>query len=64
MALNLANSVGHLKTDRAVESHLRVVADHLRPGGLYLLGVVVLERGEPVSDPWVIWDSVPTDLPQ
>lgn len=36
---NLINSFRHLQTETAARGHLRCVADNLRPGGLYLLGL-------------------------
>ncbi len=44
-ALNLVNSIGYLLEDEAVIAHLRLVAEALRPGGVYL--VQLSYGGEP-----------------
>ncbi len=36
------NTFRHLTTEEAAVSHLQSVADHLRPGGLYILGLHIL----------------------
>ncbi len=36
------NTFRHLTTEDAAVSHLQTVADHLRPGGLYILGLHIL----------------------
>lgn len=38
-AFNTINSFRHLENERAAESHLRCIADSLRRGGLYVLGL-------------------------
>lgn len=38
-AFNTINSFRHLASERAAADHLRCVADHLRPGGLYIIGL-------------------------
>jgi len=38
-AFNTINSVRHLPSEEAIENHLRCVADAVRPGGLYCLGL-------------------------
>ncbi|MBX3444625.1 MAG: class I SAM-dependent methyltransferase [Planctomyces sp.] len=50
-AFNLINTVRHLPTERAMESHLRCVHDALRPGGIYLLGLhLTPTQGTPIED--------------
>lgn len=50
-AFNTINSFRHLPSEQAAEGHLRCVADAIRPGGLYVLGLhLTPARGEPVSD--------------
>lgn len=38
-AFNMINSFRHLQTEAAAQAHLRRMADALRPGGLYVLGL-------------------------
>lgn len=38
-AFNTINSFRHLSTERQAQDHLRCVADALRPGGIYVLGL-------------------------
>ena len=50
-AFNTINSFRHLPTEQAAEGHLRCVADALRKGGIYVLGLhLTPPRGNPVSD--------------
>jgi SAM-dependent methyltransferase len=50
-AFNTINSFRHLPSEAAAEGHLSSVADALRPGGLYVLGLhLTPARGEPESD--------------
>jgi len=50
-AFNTINSFRHLPSEEAAEGHLRCVADALRPGGLYVLGLhLTPARGTPDSD--------------
>ncbi len=50
-AFNTINSFRHLPSEAAAEGHLRCIADALRPGGLYVLGLhLTPARGEPESD--------------
>lgn len=50
-AFNTINSFRHLPTEEAAEGHLRCVADSLKPGGIYVLGLhLTPARGEPESD--------------
>jgi len=42
-AINLDASAGHLPDDAAVIRHLRSVHAHVRPGGIYILGITVLD---------------------
>lgn len=43
LAVNLDASVSHLPDDEAVLVHLRSVASHLRPGGLYIYSLPIFE---------------------
>jgi len=47
-AYNTINSFRHLPDERAAEGHLRCVAEALHKGGLYVLGLHLTPRGEPV----------------
>lgn len=50
-AFNTINSFRHLPSQAAAEGHLRCVADALRPGGLYVLGLhLTPAKGDPESD--------------
>lgn len=50
-AFNTINSFRHLPDEAAAEGHLRCVADALRPGGLYVLGLhLTPARGAPECD--------------
>ena len=44
-AFNLVGSFCHLAQESQAENHLRLMADALRPGGLYLLGFHLKPRG-------------------
>ena len=45
---NMINSVRHLQTEAEIEGHLNCVADALKPGGLYILGLHLT----PEDDDW------------
>ena len=45
---NMINSVRHLQSEAAIEAHLNCVADALKPGGLYVLGLHLT----PEDDDW------------
>ena len=47
-AFNTINSFRHLGTQKGAESHLKCVADHLREGGIYVLGLHLT----PEDDDW------------
>lgn len=50
-AFNLINSFRHLPTDRAAQAHLRCVAQSLRPGGIYILGLhLTPTKGTPMDE--------------
>ncbi|TWT96802.1 Methyltransferase domain protein [Botrimarina colliarenosi] len=50
-AFNTINSFRHLPSEAAAEGHLRCVAEALRPGGLYVLGLhLTPARGKPECD--------------
>jgi len=44
-AFNLVSSFCHLTQEKQAENHLRLIADALRPGGLYLLGFHLKPQG-------------------
>ena len=50
IAFNTINSFRHLTDAASAAAHLRCVADVLRPGGLYLLGVHLTPTAAPPSD--------------
>jgi len=56
-AINLDASVGHLADDAQVIRHLRSVRAHLRPGGLYLLGITVLDLPGREERPDALFES-------
>lgn len=62
LACNFYSSIGHLEDAAAVVAHLRSVAGHLRPGGLYLLGLTVLE-GERSEEPVALFESQAKHVP-
>lgn len=49
-AFNLINSFRHLPTEALAEAHLRCVAESLRKGGIYVLGLHLTPPGEPLCD--------------
>ncbi len=50
-AFNTINSFRHLATEAAAHSHLQCVANTLRPGGIYVLGLhLTPSEGEPSED--------------
>jgi SAM-dependent methyltransferase len=48
-AVNAINTFRHLETEDAALAHLNCVADHLKPGGVFVLSLHLLPRG---SDLW------------
>ncbi len=58
-AINLDASVGHLPTDADVVRHLRSVHAHLRPGGIYLLGITVLDLPRRQDKAEALFESEP-----
>lgn len=46
-AFNTINSFRHLPTEKAARSHLACIAQALRPGGLYILGLHLTPAGKP-----------------
>jgi len=54
-AFNLVSSFCHLTTETQAVNHLRLIADALRPGGLYLLGFHLKPKGiaECDAESWV-----------
>lgn len=54
VAFNPVNTIRHLHAARAVTTHLRQVAEALKPGGLYLVGISFSRYGEeePTEDVW------------
>lgn len=57
VALNLDGSVGHLPDDEAVVSHLQEVLRCLRPGGIYCLGLLVLDGQARETDSVVLFEE-------
>lgn len=57
LALNFHASVGHLPDDAAILEHLNAVARNLRPGGLYLLGVVLNDGESLETEPELLYES-------
>jgi hypothetical protein len=50
-AFNTINSFRHLLSEEAARSHLRCVADALRPGGVYVLGLhLTATIGSPLDE--------------
>ncbi len=56
-AINLDASVGHLADDDGVIQHLRSVHAHVRDGGLYLLGITLLDMPERDDTPDELFES-------
>ncbi len=46
-AFNTINSFRHLPTEKAARSHLKCIAEAVRPGGLYILGLHLTPAGKP-----------------
>lgn len=63
VAINVHSSVGHLPDDAAVVRHLRAVARHLRPGGIYLLGLVIDDGTALREEPEFLWQCPATRIP-
>ena len=53
-AFCVVNSFRHLLTEQAARQHLQCVADHLRPGGIYILAfhVLPLDASEECTERW------------
>lgn len=50
-AFNMINSFRHLRSEAQASQHFRCMADALRPGGLYILGLhLTPTRGEPIQE--------------
>ncbi|MHC4955300.1 MAG: class I SAM-dependent methyltransferase [Planctomycetota bacterium] len=54
LAYNLIDSFRHLRSDEAASAHLRCVADALRPGAVYVLGIEINGDipGDVARDEW------------
>ena len=63
-AINLDASVGHLPDDNGVVRHLRSIHTHLRPGGIYLLGITVLDLPRRQEWPEALFESDPVAVGQ
>ncbi|HAZ07141.1 MAG TPA: hypothetical protein DCZ01_01155 [Elusimicrobia bacterium] len=50
LAFNLLSTFRHLMTDREALRHLRVTAEALNPGGVFVLGLDLAAYGEEVAD--------------
>ena len=47
----MISSLQHVKSDEEAGRHLGLIADHLAPGGLYVLGLHLADRPELLVDP-------------
>ena len=47
----LISSIQHVDDDREARTHLRLVADHLLPGGVYAIGLHLADRPELLTEP-------------
>lgn len=56
LAFNLVSSFLHLTSEAAAREHFRVVAESLKPGGHYILGLHLLPRGEAfcATESWTV----------
>lgn len=56
LAFNLVNTFRHLLTEAAAQTHLETIADALRPGGLYIIGLHLLppDADEEDSEQWSV----------
>ncbi len=54
LAFNLINTFRHLLDESQAAAHLKCIARSLRPGGIYVLGLDLLDyrRPDPVEDVW------------
>ncbi len=54
LALNPVNTIRHLESDRELIDHLNQMADILKPGGLYIVGISLVDYQwlEPEEDLW------------
>ncbi|MAG58133.1 MAG: hypothetical protein CMJ83_17750 [Planctomycetes bacterium] len=63
VAINFHSSIGHLPDRDAMAVHLTAVREHLRPGGLYFLGICVFDGDEADHEPEVLYESEPLTVP-
>lgn len=64
LALNFDSSIGHLPDNEAVIQHLQAVGRNLRPGGLYLLGLTILQGIADEACTIPLFESGVMQLPQ
>jgi len=57
VAINLDSSIGHLKNDEEIKEHLSSVQKSLRVGGLYFLGLFVLDGEERDDECELLYES-------
>lgn len=55
IAVNFVNTFRHLPDESSALSHLRCVADALRPGGIYLLGLIVVPEDTTPEEGFERW---------
>lgn len=61
IAFNTVNTFRHLQSEDAARQHLKAVAESLRPGGLYIVGLHLLPPDADEEDS-ESWDSVDGDV--
>src|SRR4029077_17037058 len=51
-AYSTINTFGHLLTEQAARGHLECISESLRPGGIYVLALYLLQPDEDEEDVW------------
>lgn len=62
VTINLHASVGHLPDEESVVRHLRSVASQMRPGGIYLCGIIVSDGQTVETEPELLYESDPLPM--
>lgn len=64
VAVNYDSSIGHLPDDEAVLQHFESVGQNLRKGGLFFVGLTVMDLPARTGEPMALFESGRVTIPQ